>query len=79
MHNEIEAFGARNGDLQEAPGFVGADEHVEISKIESSHRVSVGVEYGSVRDPVSSGAPEDHGVHAVKLLGVLHPANAAIE
>ena len=63
MDDEFKAFGARYGDLQEAPGVVGADEHFEIFNIESSHWVSVGVEDGSIRDPVSSGAPEDHGVH----------------
>lgn len=79
MHDEFKAFRARYRDLQEAAGLVGAYEHFEISKIESSHGVPVGVEYGSVSDPMSSGAPEDHGVHEVKLLGAFHRANTVGE
>jgi hypothetical protein len=33
VNDKFEAFGARHADLQEAPGVVGADEHVEIFKI----------------------------------------------
>ena len=79
MHDEFKAFRTRHPDLQEAASLVGAYEHFEVSKIESSHGVSVGVEYGSVSDPMSPGAPEDHGVHEVKLLGAIHRANTVGE
>ena len=79
MNDEFKAFSARHRHLQEAAGVIGTDEHFEISEIESSHRVPVGVEYGSVGDPMSPGAPEDHGVHEAKLLAAVHRANTAVE
>ena len=77
MHDELKALRLRDSDLQEASGLVGADEHLEIVNVESSHGVPVGVEHGVVTDPVSSGAPEDHGVHMAKLIDWPRRANAA--
>ena len=73
MDDELKTLRARDRDFQEAASLVGPDEHFEISEVESSHGVSVSVEYGWVGDPMSSGVPEDHRIHRAKLLRSVAP------
>ena len=68
MNDEVETFGTRAADLEDATGAVGADEHCEVVEGEDSDWVVVGVEHVTVGDAVLARARQDDRVIASTYL-----------
>jgi hypothetical protein len=48
--NELDPLGLSDSDLEEAGGVVGTDQHLEVTEVEHSDGVSVGVQHVVVGD-----------------------------
>lgn len=73
MDDELDTFGRRDADLEEAGGVVRTNEHREVvvRQIDDSDRMSVGMEDVFVSDSMTASAGDDHRIHAhqVSLTG----------
>ena len=67
MHDEIDALGGGNTDLEQPRRLVGTDQHRETVEFEHSDWVAVGVEHLFVGDPVLPRARQDDRSTGIKL------------
>jgi hypothetical protein len=67
VDDELDSFGLGNTDLKETGFPISTNVHGEITKVEDSDRIAVGVQHVLIVNPVLAGASQDHGIHGIKL------------
>jgi hypothetical protein len=63
MDDELETVGLGQADLKLLAVLAGADQHRELIKDEDSYRISVGMEYVVIADPMLPSTRQNDGIH----------------
>ena len=67
MNDELDTLADNNTDLEQVTVLIGSNQHRQITKVEHTDWLPVGVQHVLISDPVLAGTLQNHGIHTIKL------------